>query len=269
VPRLTVQMLKNGTFYAPVADATVTLIDGRYETPSNVVDIYQIAFGDLDSDGVEDAAIALAEWSGGTADYFTVHAILNRNGVPFQSAYEWNLLQGGVGKMSISQGRIIAEGKTYGPHDGNCCPSVPGVEKWQLISDGHLVLRWYSITPEGQRQEIRIDDPAEGTAISCSVRVQGSVSYLTSWGVLYYSIKNMTGEELAIGSFVMQSDGKKTGGTFDVSIDLAMIPAGETVLVNICDPDYDTYEFLHKDDPTVSLCGYYIRAMDSKVLLVV
>jgi hypothetical protein len=76
---LTVAQLQNAT-YSGIYDEPVTLVDGQYEgepfTPDSasrpVVSYLGEAFGDLDGDGVEDAAVFLVENSGGTGDFVYV-----------------------------------------------------------------------------------------------------------------------------------------------------------------------------------------------------
>ena len=240
-----------------MAEKNVTLVDGIYETPSNVVILVKIAFGDLNGDGIKDAAIALTERSGGTAVYQSIHAILNRNGVPFQSDYGWIANTGGVITIRISKGQIIAEEIAYGLHDSNCCPSLPAVEKWQLLSDGHLVRRWYSATPEGKQQEIRITRPSNGTKVSCSVRIAGSITYAPAGNLLNYSIRNLTDEELAAGYFWVSAAAIGEGGTFDTQVDLTKISAGEPILLSVSGfIIYEGYDFK------------VLRSVDSVVLRV-
>jgi hypothetical protein len=140
------------------------------------------------------------------------------------------------------------------------------VEVMQLLSDGHLVQRRLSTTyiPDQKYREIDIIGPAEGTAVSCSVRMQGIVSEYTVDKNLYYGIWSMSDEVLAFDSFDMANDEKNRNGTFDLTIDLTMIPAGQFVMVSVYESDFG----MTSPDPMIEPLVQYLDAMDSVVLWV-
>ena len=254
-------MLENGTYFAPDHDEIITLVDGQWIDQEagwhyGFVGLENIAFGDLDNDGIEDAAVTLRENMGGTLWTESVLVILNRDGIPVQSAnrevYHWT---GFVTGMMVLQGQIILEENLHDWDDPNCCPSLPAVETMQFLSEGHLVQRRFISIAEGERREIAIASPVEGTVVSCSIHVKGSVYHTPLDNLLYYSIRNLVEEELASGSFSINANGTNAGGTFDTSIDLSMVPAGEPILVYIYNVDYEHYDFL--------------QALDSIFLLVI
>jgi hypothetical protein len=88
---LTPDMLRNGTYHTPFYDRIVTLVNGSYSEGSGsnifsvqMLDIY--AFGDLDGDGKDDAAILLAENGGGSGTFVSLIAILDQGGTPHQAS---------------------------------------------------------------------------------------------------------------------------------------------------------------------------------------
>jgi hypothetical protein len=227
VPRLTVEMLENGTYYVPGMDEEVTLTDGQWinevtKTYSEFVSISDIAFGDLNGDGVEDAAIALYEHVGISGHFQLLLVIINRNGVPVQSANRF--VGGSVRRMAVRNGQIELEKIAYDGDDPNCCPSLPAVEKIQFLSEGHLVVRWASSTPEGNPHEIRILSPNNGSMVTCAVRVTGIISYAYGSKHLRYRIQNSAGEILSTGGFFITVDEKDEVMTFDALIDIQDIP---------------------------------------------
>jgi hypothetical protein len=244
------------------------LVDGEWREGHHIVFIYDIAFGDLDSDGIADAAITIVENWGGTMFLEYVLAILNRNGEPVQAGIlEIAEGTGGVSSMKIQRGQIILEERLHARDDCNQCSTIKAVEVMQLISDGHLVQRRLSTTyiPDQEQREINITDPDEGTAVSCSVRAQGGVSDYTDENFMYFSIRSMADELLDFGSFTMETNRKNPGGTFDVTIDLAMVPAGTSVVVSLYEAEFE----LTSPDPSIDSCVQYINAMDSVFLFVV
>ena len=145
-PGLTEDTLKNAA-YRGIYEETVQLTDGRYEgepfveggaSRPTVTFIDHYAFGDLDSDGVEDAAALLAENSGGSGTFIYLAAVLNRNGNPQNRATTLLGDRVQVNFLSIEEGEIVVDMITHGPDDPMCCPTQQVVQTYEL-RDGELV----------------------------------------------------------------------------------------------------------------------------------
>jgi heat shock protein HslJ len=139
-PGLTEDKLKNAE-YRGIYEETVQLIDGRYEgepfveggaSRPTVTFIDPHAVGDLDGDGVEDAAVLLAENSGGSGTFIYLAAVLNRNGNPQNTATKLLGDRVQVNSLSIEDGEIIVDMTTHGPDDPMCCPTQRVVQTYQL-----------------------------------------------------------------------------------------------------------------------------------------
>ena len=82
-----------------------------------------IAFGDLDGDGDEDAAVVLSYSGGGSGTFYNLLAIRNDNGAPVHVA------SFGIGDrirlngLAIAAGVITVRMVAHGPTDGLCCPT--------------------------------------------------------------------------------------------------------------------------------------------------
>jgi hypothetical protein len=92
-PTLTVEQLRNATLTVMGSDQilrTVTLKDGLYQEGSDPAQLGYVsislgenfAFGDLNADGMDDAAIIIGENYGGTGVFVSVVAVLNQGGLP-------------------------------------------------------------------------------------------------------------------------------------------------------------------------------------------
>jgi len=143
----TLEELANLTYYDIVAEP-VELKDGRWEgtsyTPDGasrpVVELLSDlhVFGDLNGDGIDDAAALLAENSGGSGTRIWVAAI----GAPlgqvtnFGSALVGDRSQ--IRAMSMSgTGWIHLEVVEAGPDDAACCPTQLWTKEWALV-EGQL-----------------------------------------------------------------------------------------------------------------------------------
>jgi heat shock protein HslJ len=134
---------------------TVTLRDGRYEgepfaeggasrpTLEWVDRLYGL--GDLTGDGINDAAVFLAENSGGSGVRLYLAAVSIENGQPANlgTALIGDRVQ--VRSIDIVDGKVWLDIVEQGPEDAACCPSQLARKAWELM-DGSLVETAVEIT---------------------------------------------------------------------------------------------------------------------------
>jgi hypothetical protein len=147
--------LKNATFsikdFASVngGSDTFTLVDGKYAyidptnppDPANYTVQYQkSATGDLNGDGVPDAAVILiADTSGSGAFIYLAAMVADNNGLEnSDTIYLGDRVI--VESMAIQDGMVQLQMITHGPQDGLCCPSVKTSQTY-LFDNGHLVIQ--------------------------------------------------------------------------------------------------------------------------------
>ena len=96
---------------------------GEGATQIHQVTVEKIAFGDLNGDGLDDAAVILAWQNGGSGTFKYLVAIQNSSGLPQQmnSIPLGDRVQ--VSAMSIAAGEIALDELTFGSSDPMCCPS--------------------------------------------------------------------------------------------------------------------------------------------------
>lgn len=116
---VTLESLRNATYrWDESSGYTIQLRDGKFRGPlvsgsldeTRVSMLDRIGRGDLDGDGVEDAAVVLVNDPGGAATFFVLVAVLNRGGAPDPIG---NLLLGDgkiqVGGITIEGGKIFVD----------------------------------------------------------------------------------------------------------------------------------------------------------------
>ena len=87
-PALTRDVLHNAEYVTPWSqNERVRLQDGVFSRKLEIGrEVWQlrdpIAFGDLDNDGIDDAAVVLTYHGGGSGTFFNLLAVLNENGAP-------------------------------------------------------------------------------------------------------------------------------------------------------------------------------------------
>ena len=185
---LTEDLLKNMT-YQGIYDEPVTLTDGLYEgepfeeggaSKPTVTLIPFTAFGDLNSDSVNDAAVLLVENSGGTGSFVYLAAVLNSEGMP--ENVSTMLLGDRVSPESIVivDGEIVLEAATHAEDDPLCCPSlktrttyalqngeltaVSSEEITESVPDELLgTWQWLAYQDTAELNDITVPDPAKYT----------------------------------------------------------------------------------------------------------
>jgi hypothetical protein len=251
-------MLKNATYHLPQLGLTATLTDGVYQSGSgdNIIDVRlldPIAFGDLNGDGAEDAAVLISENSGGTGVFISLIAMLNQGGAPLQSASAYIDDRAQTNGLSIDGGAISVDAVIHGPADPMCCPSFPVVETYRLSTTVLTLTRLTSTTPDSAVRAILIGSPASGAEATGGVTIAGSVTIAPFENTLAYRIVDGLGNVLAQGSFLVDASVPGGPGTFNTAISLAGIPAESMVRLEVLD---------------LSAADGSILAMDSIELLV-
>lgn len=106
--------------------------DGEGETQRYKVTLERVAFGDLDHDGLGDAAVILAWQSGGSGTFRYLVAMKNTGIAPRQ--LDSVLLGDRVRStaLSIAGEKVVLETLSSGPHDPACCPSLPVRHAYRL-----------------------------------------------------------------------------------------------------------------------------------------
>jgi hypothetical protein len=237
---LTLDMLRNGTWFAPSSGHTVTLVDGNYQSGSDpsAVDYLVVtmsdlaAFGDLNFDGIEDAAILLIENMGGTGVFVSLIAVLNVGGAPLQAASVFIDDRPILNTLVIQSGEILVNTVIHGADDPGCCPSAAVEQGYRLYNDNELVLsRWAGQTFDGQPRHIDITSPADLDVVTYPLTVTGSVTIGPFENTLGYNVYAPDNALVTSGSVMTDSPDMGLPGDFSLTFDLTM--AGVTGRVRI------------------------------------
>ena len=94
------------------------------------------AEGDLNGDGIADAAVLLAINTGGTGRFVQLAAVTNEAGEPVQKATSFLGDRVQIKSVSILDGRIKITMITHGAQDPLCCPSLEAQVEYRLQDRG-------------------------------------------------------------------------------------------------------------------------------------
>jgi len=138
---LTIQALKNAEYRSEqYGDTWVKLKNGKHEErtePDGTLEFVlrlsdKMAFGDLNSDGLQDSAVILMSSGGGSGSFRELIAVLDKNGRPRQAAVQFLGDRTDIKSVAIRSGVIHVDLVRHGTNDPACCPTVREVKKYRL-----------------------------------------------------------------------------------------------------------------------------------------
>jgi hypothetical protein len=236
---LTVDKLRNGTYFAPAFGRNVTLVNGSYSV-NNAPGVYNVqmldsyAFGDLNGDGVEDAGIILVENDGGTGQFESIIAVYNSGGSPDQAGQYLIGDRVQINSMNISSGVIHLDMLVQGPNDPMCCPSLAEKQSYWMIGSRLWLMR-VTTTISGAERSINIDSPAVWASVTSPFTVTGNVPISPFENNLAYRIFLPDGTKVNESSLLVNSAGMGTPGTFSKTFDLSMAGITGPVIIQFVD----------------------------------
>ncbi len=249
VPELTLEQLKNAEVEIVGVSGTaairkIKLTDGKFQSGSdptaadyvNVSMGQQVAFGDLNGDGVDDAAIIIGENYGGTGDFVSVAAMLNQSGQPVFAGSAGVDDRPIINSLAIQNSQIRADATIHGPNDPGCCPAQPAMETFRLWGGRLLLTNFTTKTPTGTERIIKIDSPSPGTQISGPFTVNGSVTIAPFENNLAYFVFLEGAPEPVVQSSILVNVTEPGGpGTFQLPLDFSASGIQGNIRIEISD----------------------------------
>lgn len=240
VTSLSEDALRNMEFTLPVSQKTVKLVDGRYEAGSGADYLLAsmadtMAFGNINGDGLDDAAVILGENMGGSGMFESLVVVFNQGGVPAQ----WAATQIGdrvrINAVAIQDHQVVLDILVGGLNDPMCCPSLAETQTYRLTKGGLFLTGLTSKTSTGELRSIKIESPANFSEAGVSVEVKGSVSIVPFENTLAYSIQDDTHHTIDQGSIQVKAGASGGPATFDATIALAKSSPGMIIHLDFQD----------------------------------
>lgn len=138
---LTIEALKNAEYQSEFSvDGRVRLSNGIYKgkmVPDSAVELVvmlsdQVALGDLNGDGADDAAAVLITDPGGSGTFYHLAVLINQNGSAKHVASQLLGDRVKITSLSIGSGKIAVEMIKQGPSDPMCCPTLRVTQSYVL-----------------------------------------------------------------------------------------------------------------------------------------
>jgi hypothetical protein len=240
VPALTVEQLKNADYvvsaFGTGASLPYQLTDGKYENGSGstfvsltLLDFF--SFGDLNKDGLGDAAVLLAENYGGTGVFVSLAVVLNENGQPRHKASYLIDDRPQIDALDLRDGTIFLDAVVHAPNDAGCCPEMQVTRAFQLVGDSITLVHATTRLDDGRERAILIESPLDGAEVSGQIVLTGSVTISPFENTLTVRVYNEQGNELIVGPVTVAAPELGAAGTFTVTIDASAFPLGRVRIV--------------------------------------
>jgi hypothetical protein len=231
---LTLELLRNAEYILRSSDGSqhsYRLTDGLYQSstdPTNedyiVISLDEmIAYGDLNSDGLGDAVVLLAENYGGTGIFVHLAAVRNVDGNPVHVDSIFIDDRPIINSMRIEGGKIEVDAILHHFMDAMCCPSEKVSLTYHLIGDTLVLIRLSSITPDGIERRITIDSPVDGAEFSEIIPLSGSITISPFENNLVLRIYDDSDLLVFEGPLNVSSADIGTPGTFSIEVEAAQI----------------------------------------------
>lgn len=262
---LSIDSLRNATLEITGSDnihRTITLKDGKYQqgTDSSQAGYItvslgeKIALGDLNHDGLEDAALTLVENFGGSGSFVSLIAVINQNGIPSAAASRLIDDRPIINNLSIQNEKITLSATIHGIQDPMCCPTFETTQYYELAGEKLVMQQFSSKSFSGTEEVITIDSPANGSEISAPFMLKGSITvspFENNLGCLIYP-EGASEPTQQFGIDVSAAD-FGAPGTFEVSLDPATLNLKGRIRIEIADFSAADGRYLASNSVTVLL----------------
>jgi hypothetical protein len=241
---ITPKQIKNSLYELGATDTprTVQLVDGSYTEgqPGDAgylkVEVSDfIALGDLTADGINEGAVIVSEYHGGSGVFVFLAVYSEQDGEPVFSTSVFVDDRPKIGGLEIKNNEIRLGATVHRLDEAMCCPTLETIRHYRLINNQLDMTDFATLTPTGQPRIITIDSPPYGMAVSKSVQVQGKVAVAPFENNLTYVIKDAGNVELSRGAVPVKADELGGPGTFTATIPLSDILSGAVISIEVQD----------------------------------
>lgn len=237
VDGLTLDAFKNLSFYAPALEKEVSLNNGKYEAGSgeNYESLQLLdtaGFGDLNGDGSPDAAVLLAENTGGSGVFVYLVALLKQADGYSKSTPLLIDDRPQIDSLTIENNHIHLQGKIHGMADAMANPTMQVVAEYQL-TQSKLTLTKLDSTISSAERSISISAPSDFSEVGSTFTVTGTMPIGPFENSLVYRFYDSGGNMLIEAPLAVQSDGAGGPATINATINVPTATAGSTLIFTL------------------------------------
>jgi len=237
--QMTQDQFKNILINAPELKKDIQLIDGKWAENQADGSIQMVILdehfgtGDLNADGVEDAALLIAESMGGTGVFYSITAMVSENGSYRQINSKTVDDRPIIHSIEIVDGEIILNVNIHGPNDAMVDPTLNVTKTYRLYKGRMMLWRQTQLLADGKVRSIDIESPADYSEVSGEVVLKGSMPIAPFENTLLLQIY---GEYTMINfanSLMVTSADAGMPATINTTIPFSRFKSGELVRIQL------------------------------------
>ncbi len=236
LPELTDERLMNAEYLSALLQVPVSLVDGAFSgvvagSELNVRLQPGIAYGDLNADGINDAAMILSENTGGSGVFTSLLVVYSKDKQFAQALGVMIDDRPVINSLTVENGVLKLGALVHAPNDPMVNPTTSMSAEYTLFGGRLVQTRLTSAFGGSGEHAIYIDSPVEGDIVRGSVRVTGSMPIGPFENNLSLLISDPLSGQLAHEGFMVQAADMGAPATFDNSVALPDVPAGTQILL--------------------------------------
>ena len=239
-----VQEIRNAQYQLGATDTlqVVQLTNGTFEqgTPGaedfiSAMMTDFVALGDLNADGIEEAASLVSENYGGTGVFVFLAVYSQVDGTwTFQTSTMVDD-RPQLNALSIANNEIFLDAVIHGVDEPMCCPTLRTTRHYRFVDTLLDLIDYTTFTPGGEPRTIVIESPADGSDVFTSIPIHGQVAVAPFENNLVYRIFDISGIELSAGAITVSAPDPGAPGTFEALIPLGKSLSGAVIRLEVQD----------------------------------
>jgi hypothetical protein len=239
LPGLTIEFIKNSIVNAPEIQRSIQLTDGKFS--ENMADgstkmVYvneNVTFGDINNDGIDDAAFLIVESMGGTGIFYSITSFLSGSQGFTQTNSRFIDDRAIIHSLVIENGEVILNANVHAFDDPMVSPSVTMTKTYRYFNDGLSLWRQTTLMSDGTIRSINIDTPMENEEVSGNVTITGTMPIAPFENNLQVQFIGQNGMANYIGSFMVDAEDMGQPATFNVTMPISSFPSGALVKIQL------------------------------------
>ena len=241
---ISVEQIRNAQYQLGFTEVlrTVQLANGEFQEgltgSTDMMEIRVTAFialGDINGDGVNEAAAIVSENYGGSGVFVFLALYIEQAGQPVFLTSVFIDDRPAISELRFEAGEIFLSSTTHGAEDPFCCPTLRNERHYRLINNQLDLTDYTTFTPDGRPRTITIESPLQGAEVFSSVPFKGSVAVAPFENNLAYRIYDVGGVELSAGAIAVTATDPGAPGTFDTIINIGGSLSGSIIRIELQD----------------------------------
>jgi len=187
-----------------------------------------VAFGDINNDGIDDAAFLIVESMGGTGIFYSITSFISSSQGFTQTNSRFIDDRAVIHSLMIDNGEVILNANVHAINDPMVNPTVTMTKTYHYFNDGLSLWRQTTLMSDGTIRSINIDTPMENEEVSGSVTITGTMPIAPFENNLQIQFIGQNGMANYIGSLMVDAEEMGQPATFNVTMPISSFPSGAT-----------------------------------------